>query len=74
MQKTKEANDVIVVPNQPVLSIILNNKRALAEEKGILLTYSTQREEIGVIREQMEKLPLNEMEQCSLFGNILDKS
>lgn len=74
MQKTKEANDIIVVPNQPVLSIILNNKYTLAEEKGILFTYAIQRETNGTAEKTGEVLLLSEMEQCSLFGNILDNA
>lgn len=74
IQETKEINEVIVVPNQPVLSIILNNKRALAQKKGINLTYAAQTEDIGFAGNEVQELPLTELEQCSLFGNILDNA
>lgn len=74
MQETKEANDIIVVPNQQVLSIILNNKRTLAEEKGISLTYTSKRDAVDPTVKTAGVLPLSEMEQCSLFGNILDNA
>ncbi len=74
MKETKEANDIIVVPNQPIFSIILNNKRTMAEEKGIRFMYAIQREVSSSAVETDNELPLSEMEQCSLLGNILDNA
>lgn len=74
MQMTKEADDIIVVANQPVLSIVLNNKYTLAKEKGIRFTYATQRDTDNTAGKTGDVLLLSEMEQCSLFGNILDNA
>lgn len=59
----KPANDIIVVENK-VLSIILNNKKALAIENGINFENNI----------SVEKIELSDIELSSLFGNILDNA
>lgn len=71
MESTKQANEIIVVQDNPALSIILNNKRTLAEEYNISFTYGLRKKQDS----QLPKtLPLTELELCSLFGNILDNA
>lgn len=71
LKDMKQANDVVVVQENPALSIVVNNKRLLAEEKGIRFSF-------GIKRQGMEKekkvLPFTDLELCSLFGNLLDNA
>ncbi|MBS5933813.1 MAG: GHKL domain-containing protein [Clostridiales bacterium] len=59
----QEANDIIIVNNE-ILSIILNNKKHLANEKMIQL----------VTWIEVKDFILTEIEICSLIGNILDNA
>ena len=71
LESTSQANDIIVVQNNQALSVVLNNKRALAEKYSIPFTYGIKKSETS---EKLKAMPLSELETCSLFGNILDNA
>ena len=71
LESTSQANDIIVVQNNQALSVVLNNKRALAEKYNIPFTYGIKKSETS---EKLKAMPLSELETCSLFGNVLDNA
>ena len=60
----ERADDLILIPSNIALSVILNNKRVLAKEKLVDFRYSIQ----GGCP------PLSDIELCSLLGNVIDNA
>ncbi len=60
----ESANNLFILPDNKVLSIIISNKKSLSLEKKIKFTFAI----------HSKKLSLTDMELCSLFGNILDNA
>lgn len=68
-KELQEANDMIVLPDNPGLAIVLNNKYILARQKDIFIEYSMHK-----VEGMDNKLPLSEVEICAIFGNLLDNA
>lgn len=71
MESTSQANDIIVVQNNQALSVVLNNKKALAQQYQIPFDFAMRKREAA---KDVKEMPFSEMEVCSLFGNILDNA
>jgi sensor histidine kinase regulating citrate/malate metabolism len=71
LKETKQANEVIVIPDNPISAIILNNKKKLADEQNTKFELQIKRLSPNG---SFGELPLTETEQCSLLGNILDNA
>lgn len=58
-----EINEYVMTGNK-ILNVVLNTKRVIAQKKGIAFNLSI----------EVKKVELEDVEICSLFGNILDNA